>query len=148
MQASGVSTGRELGSHLLSPARHTGKESPLINRSKGPLTILMCLSLVAPPFPALAQTAPKPSQVPNHPTARPAYQSGQLHGDERILHALNRFTFGPRPGDLEAVRTMGLEQWFAQQLHPETLDQSDLDARLAQFPAMQWNPQDLLYRLP
>jgi uncharacterized protein (DUF1800 family) len=71
-----------------------------------------------------------------------------LHGDERILHALNRFTFGPRFGDLEAVRVMGLEKWFTQQLHPETLDQSDLLARLAQFPAMQWSPQDLLFRLP
>jgi uncharacterized protein (DUF1800 family) len=71
-----------------------------------------------------------------------------LRGDERILHALNRLTFGTRPGDLEAVRGMGLEKWFAQQLHPETIDQSDLEARLAQFPAMQWSPQDLLFRLP
>ena len=64
------------------------------------------------------------------------------------MHALNRFTFGPRPGDLEAVRAMGLEKWFNRQLHPETLDQSNLAARLAQFPAMQWSPQDLLFRLP
>jgi uncharacterized protein (DUF1800 family) len=71
-----------------------------------------------------------------------------LHGDERILHALNRFTFGPRPGDLDAVRTTGLENWFNQQLHPETLDQTELDARLAQFPAMRGNPQDLLFALP
>jgi uncharacterized protein (DUF1800 family) len=71
-----------------------------------------------------------------------------LQGDERILHALNRFTFGARPGDLEAVRAMGLERWFSQQLHPETIDNSGLEARLAQFPAMQWSPQDLLVRLP
>jgi uncharacterized protein (DUF1800 family) len=71
-----------------------------------------------------------------------------MHGDQRILHALNRFTFGPRPGDLEAVRAMGLEQWFDQQLHPESIDQTDLDARLTQFPAMQGSPQDLLFRLP
>jgi uncharacterized protein (DUF1800 family) len=71
-----------------------------------------------------------------------------LQGDERILHALNRFTFGPRPGDLEAVRAMGLDKWFDQQLHPATFDETDLNARLAQFPAMQGNPQDLLFRLP
>jgi uncharacterized protein (DUF1800 family) len=74
--------------------------------------------------------------------------AGQLRGDERILHALNRFTFGPRAGDLEAVQAMGLEQWFDRQLHPETIDETDLNARLAQFPAMQANPQDLLLRLP
>jgi uncharacterized protein (DUF1800 family) len=66
----------------------------------------------------------------------------------RILQALNRFTFGARPGDIEAVRTVGLEKWFDRQLHPETLDEADLDGRLAQFPAMRRDPLDLLYYLP
>ena len=73
---------------------------------------------------------------------------GQLKGDERILQALNRFTFGPKPGDLEAVRQMGLEKWFDQQLNPASIDETDLDARLAQYPAMQWSTQDLIFRLP
>jgi uncharacterized protein (DUF1800 family) len=71
-----------------------------------------------------------------------------LQGDDRILQALNRFTFGPRPGDLEAVEAMGLDEWFNRQLHPETIDNSALEARLAQFPAMQWDTQELLVRLP
>jgi uncharacterized protein (DUF1800 family) len=71
-----------------------------------------------------------------------------MQGDDRILHALNRFTFGPRPGDLDAVRVMGLDAWFQQQLHPASLDESDLNARLAAFPAMQWSVQNLLYRMP
>jgi hypothetical protein len=96
-------------------------------------------------------SAPVPSTGPR--THRSEYESGQLRGDARILHALNRLTFGPRPGDIEAVRAMGpgntgLEKWFDQQLHPENIDESDLDARLAQFPAMQWSTQDLLYRMP
>jgi hypothetical protein len=82
-----------------------------------------------------------------HPARQP-YQSGELQGDDRILQALNRFTFGARPGDLEAVRAMGVEKWFAQQLHPETIDQSDLEARLTQFPAMQWSTQDLIFACP
>jgi uncharacterized protein (DUF1800 family) len=61
---------------------------------------------------------------------------------------LNRFTFGPRPGDLDTVRAMGIDKWFARQLHPETIDNTELEARLAQFPAMQWSTRDLLYRLP
>jgi uncharacterized protein (DUF1800 family) len=88
-----------------------------------------------------AQQAPQAAPRPN-------YQSTQLKGDDRILHALNRFTFGPRPGDLEAVRSIGLEKWFDQQLHPATIDNPDLNARLDQFPEMQWNTEDLLYRLP
>ena len=120
-----------------------------MERFRGSLTALVCLSLVSPSAPAWPETASAlPSQPPKHSPVRPAYQSSQMHGDQRILHALNRFTFGPRPGDLEAVRAMGLEQWFDQQLHPESIDQTALDARLAQFPAMQGSPEDLLFRLP
>ena len=78
---------------------------------RGTFAVLLCCTLCAPaPF-GFAQSAPaspaQPDQAANKPSHRAAYQSGQLQGDERILHALNRFTFGPRPGDLEAVRAMG-----------------------------------------
>ena len=108
---------------------------------KGPLAAVLCLSLLDPSV-GLAETAPQGS------AKRPPYKSDQLQGDQRILHALNRFTFGPRPGDLETVRAIGLDKWFEQQLHPETLDLSDLNARLAQYPAMQLSTEDLLYGLP
>ena len=42
----------------------------------------------------------------------------QMTADQKVLHALNRLTFGPRPGDLEAVKQKGLDQWIEQQLHP------------------------------
>jgi len=120
-----------------------------MKRFRGILAILVCASLSISSSPMLGETAPSPAdQSTSQGSARPSNQSAQIQGDARILHALNRFTFGPRPGDLEAVRAMGLEKWFNRQLHPETLDQTNLDARLAQFPAMQGNPQDLLYRLP
>jgi uncharacterized protein (DUF1800 family) len=45
----------------------------------------------------------------------------KLPADERIVHALNRLTFGPRPGDAEEVRRIGLEKWIAMQLHPEAI---------------------------
>ncbi len=112
---------------------------------QGPIAALLCLSLLTPAGPGSAQS---PAASEGQAKTRPAYQSGQLRGDERILHALNRFTFGPRPGDLQVVRTIGLEQWFDQQLHPASLDLSDLNARLAQFPAMQLSTEDLLFRLP
>ncbi|HSZ15712.1 MAG TPA: DUF1800 domain-containing protein [Terracidiphilus sp.] len=118
----------------------------LLQRS---LAAFLCLSLTAPPVSGWSQTASdggKPAAAGAKPRA--PYQSGQLRGDERILHAMNRFTFGPRPGDLDVVRSIGLDNWFEQQLHPASLDLSDLNARLAEFPAMQWNPEDLLFRVP
>ena len=54
----------------------------------------------------------------------------------------------PVPATLKPSAPSGLEKWFDQQLHPATIDNPDLNARLAQFPEMQWNTEDLLYRLP
>ena len=39
--------------------------------------------------------------------------------DATIVHVLNRLTWGPRPGDLEAVRALGLDRWLDRQLHPD-----------------------------
>ena len=44
-----------------------------------------------------------------------------LTGDQAILHALDRLTFGPRPGEVEAVKGMGLSKWIDLQLHPERI---------------------------
>ncbi len=127
----------------------------------GLTAMLLCwsLCLLSSPVPkcegpgAPAQQAADPGQPPAKTKSRQndaanSVSSGQLRGDERILQALNRFTFGPRPGDLEAVRKMGLDNWFDQQLRPGAIDETDLNARLAQFPAMQWSMQDLFFRLP
>src|SRR5689334_16676225 len=54
----------------------------------------------------------------------------ELTEDQAILHALNRLGFGPRPGDVERVRRMGLENWIEQQLHPESINDGDLNQRL------------------
>ncbi|WP_263374629.1 DUF1800 domain-containing protein [Granulicella aggregans] len=70
------------------------------------------------------------------PLAKPA-KVAQLSSDEKLLLVLNRFTYGPRPGDMEKLRAMGLQAWFNRQLAPQTIDDSDLDRRLARFPAMQ-----------
>ena len=53
-----------------------------------------------------------------------------LSEEEKILHALNRLTFGPRPGDLEAVEKIGLETWIAQQLRPGEIAENPELAKL------------------
>jgi len=37
----------------------------------------------------------------------------ELSVDEAVLHTLNRLGYGPRPGDLERVKQMGLAKWIA-----------------------------------
>jgi uncharacterized protein (DUF1800 family) len=71
-----------------------------------------------------------------------------MKGEDRIEHALNRLTFGPRPGDLAAVQAIGLSTWFDMQLNPAKIDDSALQARLAQFPAMQMPQDELMFRYP
>jgi hypothetical protein len=44
--------------------------------------------------------------------------------DRQIVHVLNRLTFGPRPGDAEEVRRLGVEQWIDLQLHPERIPEN------------------------
>ncbi len=111
-----------------------------------PLPSLLAVLLCLPAPASRAQTSAEASST--LASAPSASRSTQLQGDARILHALNRFTFGPRPGDLEAVRAEGLDNWFNEQLHPQRLDESALDTRLAQLPALQWSVPDLLYRYP
>jgi uncharacterized protein (DUF1800 family) len=112
------------------------------------LAAIACLAVLNPAGavdpPATADRSPSQASA----ATRPAYYPGQIEGDQRILHALNRFTFGPRPGDLEAVRALSLDRWFDQQLHPATIEQSELNARLAQYPAMRLRSEELLYRMP
>ncbi|HVT99097.1 MAG TPA: DUF1800 domain-containing protein [Acidobacteriaceae bacterium] len=71
-----------------------------------------------------------------------------LTQDQRVLHTLNRLTFGPRPGDVAAVEAMGLDKWIDKQLQPETIDDSVLEARLAAYPAMRLSRQELIRRFP
>src|SRR5499433_4533186 len=55
----------------------------------------------------------------------------RLSPDQQIVHALNRLTFGPRPGDVEQVRRIGLSKWIELQLHPEQIPESPaLEAKL------------------
>ena len=59
-------------------------------------------------------------------------QSGQsadpfeqkLAPDRQIVQALNRLTFGPRPGDVDEVRRIGLNKWIEQQLHPDRITEN------------------------
>ncbi len=71
-----------------------------------------------------------------------------IQGQQRVLHALNRFTFGPRPGDVQAVQAMGLQRWFERQLNPASIDDSALEARLTMFPAMRMQQAELMHRYP
>src|SRR5262249_39638565 len=72
----------------------------------------------------------------------------QMDENKKIQHALNRFTFGPRPGDVDAVRAMGLDKWFDQQLHPDKIDDSALETRLAPFRTLKMSTREMMENFP
>ena len=66
----------------------------LLNSVRALLSGVLCVLMVEQPMTAAASVK----------KVRPSVQ--QIQGDERVLHVLNRFTFGPRPGDVAAARAM------------------------------------------
>ncbi len=66
----------------------------------------------------------------------------------RALHALNRLTFGPRPGDVQQVMAMGVEQWIGLQLHPEKIDDSALNARLEPLRTLRMSTREIAEDFP
>ena len=89
-------------------------------------------------------------------------QQSELDPQQRVLHLLSRFTFGPTQQDLAYFdlhstsankpdrRSLNhkIDQWFDQQLEPDRIPDTKLDARLAEFPALQLPVDELLTRFP
>src|ERR1700730_17906598 len=95
------------------------KNSPLVA-----LGIVFCLAAM----PAFSKrSAPKDDQA----RQQAKLFHTKLDKNKQILHALDRLTFGPRPGDVERVRKLGVKKWIDQQLHPDRIAESTyLEARL------------------
>jgi len=88
---------------------------------------------------------------------RPAETMGQVDGagdkaaaDKRIVHALNRMAFGPRPGDVERVRAIGLDRYIDQQLHPQRVADPGMAARLSDLASIGMSSRQIAreYELP
>ncbi len=83
--------------------------------------------------PSVLPTAPQATYAP----AEPILPVPPENLPDLSIIALNRLAFGPRPGDLEAFRSLGatdeerLAAYMEQQLYPESIDDSEWEARLA-----------------
>jgi len=70
--------------------------------------------------------------------------------EARIVHALNRLGYGPRPGDIAAVQSMGLLKWIDLQMHPERISDRGLGPRIASLRTVSMNSEEIMhgYELP
>ena len=96
--------------------------------------------------PAKASTAKSPALKPQA-AAKPESLI-PLTERERALQVLDRFTFGPRPGDVDHVQAVGVDKWFDQQLNPDAIKDPALDRRLTDFPTLYMTPDQALALFP
>jgi uncharacterized protein (DUF1800 family) len=75
-------------------------------------------------------------------------ETAGMDEQKRAVHALNRLTFGPRPGDVERVMAMGVDKWIDLQLHPDKIDDEAMEARLGPFRTLRMNTREIVQNFP
>lgn len=71
-----------------------------------------------------------------------------LSADQKIIHLLNRIGYGPRPGDVERVKRMGIDKYIDLQLHPERIDDPTIEAKLANYPSLKMSLTEIQEKYP
>ncbi len=105
------------------------------------MALCVTLCLATDVFP---QDAPKKKAN----ATRSSNPSRTLGERERVVHALNRLTFGPRPGEVNSVLAKGLDSWIEDQLHPESIDDSALSGRLGPYATTRMSLKQLAELFP
>jgi uncharacterized protein (DUF1800 family) len=96
-------------------------------------------------FAGKALPAKKPQPAPA--AAKPAALT-PLTPRERVAQLLDRFTFGPRPGDVDRVLAKGTDAWLAAQFDPDNLPDGRLEKRLADYPTLALTPDQVIKVFP
>jgi uncharacterized protein (DUF1800 family) len=117
--------------------RHFLRSRRVLDGSAILLFLAFALACIVPPL--LARKKDKDKDKESAPTAAE---------QRRALHALNRLTFGPRPGDVQQVAAVGVEQWIDLQLHPDRIDDHALETRLEPFRTLHMSSKELAENFP
>src|SRR5262245_32232907 len=101
------------------------------------LAVMLSLTAIAPSTIEAADKAEKSDKKSDKAKTK------ALAEDRKVLHLLNRLGYGPRAGDLERVRQMGLDKYLELQLHPERIADAGMDNRLAAFPSLKMSVSEI-----
>ncbi len=75
-------------------------------------------------------------------------KSRRLTEEQRIVHVLNRLGFGARPGDVERVKAMGLENYINQQLTPEKIVDAVAENKVKDLSVLDMSTAELYEKFP
>jgi uncharacterized protein (DUF1800 family) len=93
----------------------------------------------------------KTSKAPKADASSPDYSAfhHKISKDEQILQAVNRLTFGPRPGDVEEIQKLGVKKWIDLQLHPERIPENpSLASKLEPLESLRLTQADVARNYP
>src|SRR6266436_5537310 len=130
--------------------RRDAEATQFRSSAKSFLSILLSIVFVFPAgiaLPTPAAAAAKDKKAKQDPALK-GLPITELSADEAILHALNRLAYGPRPGDVERVRQMGMAKWIEEQLNPGSIDDKALEARLQNYPTLRLSTAKLIDEYP
>ena len=79
---------------------------------------------------------------------KPKPKATRLTEDQRILHVLNRLGFGARPGDIERVKAIGINNYINQQLSPEKIADTVAEAKIKDLATLNMTTAELYEKFP
>jgi uncharacterized protein (DUF1800 family) len=105
----------------------------LFNRFRTPFAVLALYSLILPVL-AIGARAESPEK--------------KLSEDQKIIHVLNRLGFGARPGDVEKVKSIGLQKYIEQQLSPASIDDAVAENKVKDLEVFKMSTAEVFARYP
>ena len=111
------------------------------------LVLLAGASCSSAPPPRLSVEAATPAPPPRS-AASLTLPVSPLSEEQRVLHALNRLGYGPRPGDVDRVRRMGLSAYIEQQLTPTRIADPAVEQALSSYPVLGQSAAQLVREYP
>lgn len=75
-------------------------------------------------------------------------ETKSLDETQKALHVLSRLGFGPRPGDLERVRSMGIKKYIEGQLDPRSIDDRTAEQSLAGLEVLKMDTEEIFAKYP
>ncbi len=103
--------------------------------------LLLAYLLAVGPALSLAQEMKQKSKTP-------APKAKSLTEEQKVIHLLDRATFGPRPGDVERVAKLGWQKFLDEQLNPERLDDQALEQKLKNIESIHLSNSELAKTYP
>ena len=106
--------------------------------------VAICLALLP------GAAAPSPKNNAGKSAANSAHLFHRpIPKQDRIQHALNRLTFGPKAGDAARVQSLGLKKWIDLQLHPKRIAENPvLAAKLQPLDSLSMTTKELVANYP